>query len=432
MKRIFESLSVRNYRLFAGGQLVSLSGTWMQRVAQDWLVLRLSHNSGTAIGITTGLQFLPLGLLGLYGGVIADRYPKRRLLVGTQISMALIAAALAVLDLSGTVNLFEVYLLALLLGFATVVDNPTRQAFVSEMVGPDHIVNAVGLNSATFNSARVIGPAIAGVLIGVVGTGWVFGINAASYLAVIAGLLLIRESELHSTGRVARAPGQVLEGLRYVRSRFDLIAPIALVAVIGTVSFNFQVTLALMDKTVFHKGAAAYGLLSSAIAVGSLGGALIGARRGMPSRRTLIGGAFVFGVLELVLGFVPGYDLLALMLLPTGLFAISFSTAANSTVQLRSDPVMRGRVMGLYMLVFAGGTPIGSPLVGWLAQEYGARWSLIVGGAAAMLAALVVGAIALRREAPATSLGRTLGSLVGAGGTGGTGNRGGNVGAPAG
>jgi MFS family permease len=412
MKRIFQSLSVRNYRLFASGQLVSLTGTWMQRVGQDWLVLRLSHNSGTAVGITTGLQFLPLLLFGMYGGVIADRYSKRRLLLGTQAAMAVQAVVLAALDFSHVVTLGEVYALALLLGSATCIDNPTRQAFVTEMVGPDQIVNAVGLNSATFNSARIVGPALAGLLIDLVGTDWVFGINAISYVAVIGGLLMMRDSELLRTPRVARAPGQVREGLRYLRARTDLVIPIMLMGVVGTLGFNFQITLALMDKVVLHRGAGAYGLLSSCIAVGSLVGALTGARRVRPTRTLLIGAAVAFGVLETLVGLMPNYDALAVLLIPTGLAAILLSTTANTTVQLGSDPEMRGRVMGVYMLVFAGGTPIGAPLVGWVAQEWGPRASLLLGGLSSLAAAGAAAVIVLRRGAPERPLARRLAAML--------------------
>jgi MFS family permease len=413
MRRTFSSLSVRNFRLFLSGQLVSLTGTWMQRVAQDWLVLRISHNSGTAIGLTTGLQFLPFLIFGLYGGVIADRYSKRRLLVLTQLSMAVQAAVLAGLDLSHSVTLTEVYALAFMLGLSSAFDNPTRQAFVTEMVGKDKVVNAVGLNSATFNSARIFGPAIAGLVIDFWGTGWAFVANAVSYAAVIASLLMMRDSELFSVQRVARAPGQIREGLRYLRSRTDLVVPILLVAVIGTLGYNFQITLALMDTVVFHRGAGGYGLLSSAIAVGSLGGALLGARRTSPSRKGLIGWAFAFGALESLTAFMPDLPALALILVPTGVAALCFSTAANTTVQLLTDPEMRGRVMGVYMLVFLGGTPIGGPLVGWVAQEMGPRVSLLIGGVSGLVVALLAALLVLRRGEPASPLARRAAALVG-------------------
>ncbi|MGH9066584.1 MAG: MFS transporter [Acidimicrobiales bacterium] len=398
MNRTFRSLRVRNYRLFASGQVVSLTGTWMQRVSQDWLVTELTHTSGTAgtsLGFTTALQFLPLLLFGLYGGMIADRFPKRRILLFTQSSMCVLAVTLGILDVSGLVTLWEVYVLAFLLGVATAVDSPTRQAFVIEMVGPDDVVNAVGLNSATFNTARVVGPAVAGLLISLVGTGTVFLLNACSFAAVLGSLLAMRDSELFSARPVARARRQLRAGLAYVRGRPALYLPIILAGVIGTLGFNFQITLVLMDRTVFHLGAGAYGLLSSALAVGSLAGALLAARRGRPRLRLLVGAALAFGIFEVLCGLMPTYDALALLLLPTGAISLTFSTTANSSVQLASEQSMRGRVMGLYMLVFAGGTPFGAPLVGWLAQTYGARWSFWVGGGASALAALSIGALLL-------------------------------------
>ncbi|MGD0982228.1 MAG: MFS transporter [Acidimicrobiales bacterium] len=399
MSRTFASLRIRNYRLFASGQLVSLTGTWMQRVGQDWLVLRLSDNSGTAIGITTALQFLPILLLGLQGGVIADRFPKRKLLLATQVTMALIALGLGLLDLLGAATLYDVYLFAFLLGIVTAVDNPTRQAFVSELVGGSELPNAVGLNSATFNAARIFGPAAAGLLIDGVGTAWVFLGNAASFIAVIAGLLMMRPSELFPAPRLARQRGSLREGLSYVRHRRELLVPIVLVGVVGTFGLNFQITLALVDKVVFHKGAASFGLLSSLLAAGALAGALLGARRRHPTLRLVILGAIVFGGLEVVVGLMPTFALLAAALVPVGLANITFSTAANSSVQLASAPEMRGRVMGVYMLVFAGGTPIGAPLIGWISQEFGARWGLIGGGLVSATAGAGVLALSLRHAA---------------------------------
>lgn len=396
MIRTFRSLRVRNYRLFASGQVVSLTGTWMQRVGQDWLVTELTHTSGTALGITTALQFLPVLLFGLYGGVIADRFPKRRLLLITQSSMAVLALVLGVLVVSGEITLWQIYLLAFGTGMATAVDNPTRQAFVTEMVGPGEVVNAVGLNSATFNLARIVGPALGGAMISVLGgrTGPLFLINAASFAAVLASLFAMRDAELFDAGhKVARSPGQLRAGLAYVRNRPLLYLPIILVGVVGTLGFNFQITLVLIDRSVFHLGAGAYGLLSATLAIGSLGGAVLAARRTRPSARLLVGSALAFGIFEVLAGSMPSYLALALMLVPTGVASLTFTATANSSVQLASDPAMRGRVMGLYMLVFLGGTPIGAPLVGWLAQSIGPRWSLWIGGAASALAALTVAAV---------------------------------------
>ena len=399
MSRTFSSLRVRNYRLFAAGQLVSLTGTWMQRVGQDWLVLRLSHNSGTAIGITTGLQFLPILLFGLQGGVIADRFSKRKLILATQVTMGLLALGLGLLDLFGAVSLYDVYVFAFLLGMATAVDNPTRQAFVSELVGSAELPNAVGLNSATFNAARIFGPAVAGLMIDGVGTAWVFLANAASFVAVITGLLMMRPAELISAPRLVRQSGNLREGLSYVRHNKELLVPIALVGVVGTFGINFQITLALVDKVVFHKGAASFGLLSSMLAGGALLGALLAARRTHPTTRLVVLGAIAFGLLEVGAGLMPSFTMLAIALVPLGLANLTFSTAANSGVQLASAPEMRGRVMGIYMLVFVGGTPLGAPLVGWISQEFGARWGIIGGGAVSILAGLVALVVILKRAA---------------------------------
>lgn len=396
MSPAFSSLRIRNYRLFASGQLVSLTGTWMQRTAQDWLVLDLAHNKGTALGITTALQFLPMLLFGLYGGVLADRYPKRRLLLAAQVAMGLQALTLGVLDVAGVVQLWHVYALAFALGLASVVDTPTRQAFAVELVGKEELPNAVSLNSATFNAGRVLGPAAAGLLINLIGTGPVFLVNAASYLAVLAGLLLIRPRELHAAKPVAREPGQLRAGLGYVRSRPELLWPIVLVGVIGTFGLNFQITTALVAKTVFHRGAGSYGLLGTAFAFGSLIGALLAARRGLPRQRLLLVAALAFGVLEVAVGLMPTYTSFLLLLIPTGVAVLTFTTAANSSLQLRSTGAMRGRVMALYVLVFMGGTPVGAPVIGWLAETYGARWSLIGGGLVSALATLLVGWALLR------------------------------------
>ncbi|MCW2776547.1 MAG: major facilitator superfamily 1 [Frankiales bacterium] len=396
----FRSLRVRNYRLYAAGQVVSNSGTWAQRVAQDWLVLELSHDSGTALGITTGLQFLPVLLFGLYGGLLADRHDKRRLLLMAQAVMGVLALLLAVLDLSGVVQLWHVYALAFGLGLASVVDTPTRQAFVSEIVGPEDLPNAVSLNSATFNSARIVGPALAGVAIAAAGTGVVFLANAASYLAVLAGLAAMRTSELHPGRRALRAPGQTREGLAYVRKRPDLYVPIALVGLVGMFGLNFQITLALVAKQVFGRGAASYALLTSCLAVGSLIGALLSARRsGQPRQRRLFGAALAFGVLEVAVGLAPSYYVMAALLVPTGVAVLTFSTTANTAIQLRVDPDVRGRVMALYVLVFLGGTPLGAPVVGAFAQAYGARSSIVLGGAVTALSAVLAAAwLARRRE----------------------------------
>lgn len=397
MSGTFRSLRVRNYRLFAGGQIVSLTGTWAQRVAQSWLVLELSNDSGVALGIATALQFLPVLLFGLYGGVLADRYDKRRLLIGAQAAMGVLALILALLDLTGTVQLWHVYALAFGLGLASVVDTPVRQAFVSEMVGPDDLPNAVGLNSATFNSARIVGPAVAGIAIAAVGTGWVFAANALSYVAVLVGLRAIRTAELYPSQRLARAKGQLREGLSYVRRRPELLIPMVLVFVIGTFGLNFEITLALIVKNVFELDAGAYGLLTAFFAAGSLIGALASARRtGPPRQRTLLGAAIVLGLLIIAVGLAPNLPVMAALLVPTGMAALTFTTTTNSSLQLASAPQVRGRVMALYVLVFLGGKPVGGPLIGAIAEVFGPRSSLLVGGAVTALAG-VIAAVALAR-----------------------------------
>nr|WP_241683433.1 MFS transporter [Actinomadura sp. J1-007] len=405
---MFRSLRTRNYRLFAAGQVVSNTGTWMQRVAQDWLVLELAHGSGgTALGITTGLQFLPLLLFGLWGGVVADRYPKRRVLMITQVAMGVLALMLGLLAITGAAQVWHVYVLAFGLGLATVVDNPTRQSFVVEMVGKRDLPNAIALNSATFNGARLLGPAVAGVLIAAIGTGPVFLVNAASFGAVLLGLYAMRESELNGAEPVKRAKGQLREGLRYVRGRRDLVMVLVLVGFVATFGMNFQMTTALVAREVFHTGASSFGLASSMLAVGALTGALLAARRATrPRLRLLLVAALMFGVLEVATGLMPVYWAFLVLLVPTGIALMTFTTAANATMQLGVAPEMRGRVMGLYMFVFLGTNPVGAPLVGWMAEQFGPRLSIVVGGLVAVLVTLAVGLLAAPRGAAAPVLDR--------------------------
>ncbi|MFI6447968.1 MFS transporter [Kitasatospora sp. NPDC050543] len=392
---MFSSLRIRNYRYFFAGQVISNTGTWMQRIAQDWLVLSLT-GSPLAVGITTAMQFLPMLLLGLFGGVLADRMPKRRLLIATQGAMGLLAAGLAAMTIAGIVTPYYVYFFALLLGLVTVVDNPTRQAFVSEMVGPKDLANAVSLNAANFQTARLVGPAVAGLLIAAVGSGWAFAVNALSFVAVIAGLLAMRTGELRPTAPIAREKGQLREGLRYVRERPELIWPMVLAGFIGTFGFNFPTLLSGFAYGTFKVGAGQYGLLNTAMAVGSLAGALLAARRGAPRLRRLVGAALGFGLLEVLAAFAPGYWSFALLLTLIGIFGLSFNTSVNSALQLATDPAMRGRVMGLLVLVFTGGTPIGAPLVGWVTDVYGPRLGLLACGVVSTIAALVVGLVLAR------------------------------------
>jgi len=369
----------------------------MQRVAQDWLVLELTHGSGTALGIATGLQFLPM-LVSPWGGAIADRYSKRRILMFTQTAMGLLAFVLGLLAVTGAVRIWQVYALAFGLGLATLFDNPTRQAFVTEMVGPTDMPNAIALNSAIFNLARIAGPAAAGLVIGLVGTPVAFFLNAASYGAVLISLKLMRPDELYPANPVPRAKGQLREGLRYVWSKPALLMPMVLIFFVATFGMNFQVTNALMSRQVFHTGATAFGVASAVFAVGALAGALLAARRAKPGLRLLVIAAFAFGTLEVVTALMPSFWLFLALLVPTGLTLLTLSTAANSVVQLSSAQDMRGRVMGLYMLVFLGGAPLGSPLVGWVAEEFGPRMSLLAGGVISAVAAAVIGLLVARRR----------------------------------
>jgi MFS family permease len=397
----FRALANRNYRRYASGALVSNTGTWMQRVGQDWLVLQLSGGSGAALGITTGLQFLPMLLLSPYAGFIADRYPKQRVLLATQLSMAIPAAVLGVLAVTGVAQTWHVYVLALLFGVGTAFDAPARQSFVVEMVGPDDLANAVGLNSASFNLGRVLGPALAGGLIALLGsgpeaTGWVILLNAASYLAVIASLRALDESRLHPSVPARRGTGAIREGLRYVRGRPDLMMILAIVFFVGTFGLNFQLTTALMATEVFDKGAGAYGLLGSIMAVGSLAGSLVAARRAQPRARLVVVAAVAFCAAEIVAGVMPTYLTFALWLPLVGVTALTVITAANATIQLTVAPEMRGRVASLYLMIFLGGTPVGAPVVGWVGEEFGARWTLVGGGAVALIGTVAAVIVFLR------------------------------------
>jgi MFS family permease len=387
-----QSLKVRNYRLYFSGQLISLTGTWAQRVAQDWLVLQLT-NSGTALGIVTALQFAPALLLSLYGGALADRGDKRRLLLATQTGIGVSALVLGLLDVSGSVRLWHVMALATILGVVSAIDTPIRQSFVVEMVGSKDLPNAVALNSTTFNLARILGPALAGVVISSFGTGWAFLGNAASTVAVLAGLGLMRTAELFPSKPVDRKPGQYRDALRYVRRRSDLVLPMVLIFILGTFGYNYQITIALIAKQVFHRGADSFGLLSTALAVGATIGAIAATfRRRRPTRLFLILAAVLFSLTEILTGFMPSFGLTAIALVPAGLTMITMAQAANATVQLGVEPTMRGRVMGLYILCFMGGTPFGAPIVGWVAELYGPRWGMLGGGLVCLVSTLLIGA----------------------------------------
>ncbi len=403
MSPTFRSLANANYRLYAAGGVVSNTGTWMQRVAQDWLVLQLTANSGTAIGITTGLQFLPFLLFAPVAGLVADRMPKRRLLQLTNIGMALPAALLGLLTVTGTVQIWHVYVLAFVLGTAAAFDAPARQSFVSEIVGPDDVSNAVGLNSASFNAARIVGPALAGLLIaafggGALGTGWVILLNAVSYAAPIAALRRLDPTLLDSPEPSPRTPGAIREGIAYVRGRPDLLLILGIVGVTGTFGLNFQMTSALMATEVFGRGPTAYGLLGTFMAVGSLTGALVAARRERVRHRVVVGAALIFGAIEVVAGLAPSYAVYAAIVPLLGLTALTMITSANAFMQLHTAPGMRGRVMALYMMIFMGGTPVGAPVIGWVGETFGARWTLLGGGALTMLGVAASAALYLAHQ----------------------------------
>jgi len=394
MSPTFRSLRNANYRLYAAGGVVSNTGTWMQRVAQDWLVLQLTDNSGIAIGITTGLQFLPFLLLAPVAGLVADRVPKQRLLQLTNLGMAIPALVLGLLAVTGTAQTWHVFVLALLLGTAAVFDAPARQSFVSEIVDPEDLSNAVGLNSASFNAARIVGPAVAGVLIavlggGVVATGWVILVNAISYVGPVVALRRLDVDQLDSPSIGVREPGMIREGVRYVRGRPDLMLILAIVFFTGTFGLNFQMTSALMATEVFDKGPTEYGLLGTFMAVGSLTGSLVAASRERVRHGLVVGAALIFGAVEIAAGLMPSYLTFALMTPLLGVAALTMITSANTFMQLNTEPGMRGRVMALYMMIFMGGTPLGAPLLGWVGEAYGARWTLILGGALTMVGVLV-------------------------------------------
>ena len=377
---MFRALEIPNYRLWLVGALVSNIGTWMQRVAQDWLVLTvLTDNDGTATGITTGLQFLPILLLGPYAGLIADRFNKRRLLIFTQGFMGLCAILLGVLVVTGTAELWHVYILAALLGTGAAFDAPARQAFVSEVVPGTHLTNAVALNSANFNLARLAGPGVAGAVIAAFGTGPAFLINGASFIAVISSLTFMHKDQLQPAKPVQRERGQVREGIRYVKNRRDLLLIFFLAFVIGTFGLNFQMTNAIMATEAFGVGPGEFGILGSIMAVGTFGGALLAARRSRPRWRYVIGGGIAFGIAALASAWMPNYVAFGFMLIPVGLASLTFLNSCNTMVQTSVPPQFRARVLALYLMVVMGGTPIGSPFIGWLAEMIGVRYAVSVG-----------------------------------------------------
>ena len=383
-QQMISSLRQRNYRLFFFGQLVSVAGTWMQTVAQSFLVLELTH-SGTQLGLVTAARFLPMFAFGPLGGVFADRMDKQRVLYVTQSLAGLLAGAFAILVATHSIRLWIVYLLALALGFVNVFDNPARQSFIAEMVSAKDLPNAVMLNSVAMNMARVFGAALAGVIAATIGLALCFACNAISFGAVLISLAAMRRSELFPAKRVAREKGQVRQGLRYVRATPELLIPLLMIAVIGTLAWEFQVTLPLMASTVFHGGTAAYGVMASVMGAGAAVGGLISAGRATPRARTMCLAAIGWGIAILAAAAAPSLALELVALVFVGYGSISFNSLAKTTLQLAATPSMRGRVMALWALAWLGSTPVGGPIVGWTAQVAGARWSLVVGGVACLL-----------------------------------------------
>ena len=401
----FRSLRSFNFRLWTAGALVSNIGTWMQRIAQDWLVLtQLTHHDASALGIVIGLQFVPLLLLLPWTGSAADRLDQRKLLMATQAAMGILALILGVLTITGIVQLWHVYVLAFLSGSALALDAPVRQTFVAEMVGDDDLPNAVELNSMSVNSAQMIGPAVAGLLIAGVGLGWAFLLNGLSFAAVLISMSFFRGSELHPNPRAHRISGGFIEGLRYVWNRPDLGAILLMLFLIGTFGFNFPIFISTMAVNVFHTDARGFGLLSSLIAVGTLAGSLFAASRMNPSLSSLLAGAGVFGLGCSLAAMAPGYWWFAVALMIVGAAALTFVNGTNSMMQLSTEPAMRGRVMALRVSIALGGTPIGAPIVGWVANHFGPRWSLALGAGAAFTAALVAAYVLTRRKEPMLTL----------------------------
>jgi len=422
MSPTFRALRNPNYRMYLAGSVVSNVGTWMQRVAQDWLVLHLPGNSGTELGITTGLQFLPILLLTPYAGVVADRFPKRRLMQVSQATMALTSLLLGLIAVLGVAQTWHVYVLALVFGVGAAFDAPARQSFVSEMVGPDDLTNAVGLNSASFNAARILGPAVAGLMIGALGggveaTGWVILVNAVSYGAVIWQLERLDLTLLQSPAIRPRQPGMLREGVAYVRSQPKMILILIVVFFAGTFGMNFQITSALMATEVFDKGASEFGLLGSAMAVGSLTAALMNARRVRIRLRLVVVAAAAFGIAEMVAGLLPSYVAFAVFAPVIGFAALTMLNSANATMQTESDPRIRGRVMAFYFTIVMGGTPLGAPVIGWIGQHLGARWTLVIGGL------LTLAGVALALAVYARLQGGVRAVLTGVGATGSLGTR---------
>ena len=386
----FRSLDNFNYRIWAGGAIVSNIGTWMQRIGQDWLVLtQLTHHNATAVGVVMALQFGPHAVLLPLTGFAADHLDRRKLLIATQAGLGALALALGLLTVTGQIQLWHVYVLALLQGCVTAFDAPARQTFVSDLVPEADLSNAVALNSTSFNAARMIGPAIAGLLIAAVGTGWLFIVNAASFVAVLCSLGLLRVRDLHRHARAVPSRGSFLDGFRYVWKRPDLKVILALLFLIGTFGLNFPIFISTMSVTVFHAGASQYGLLTSMMAVGTIAGALLSARREKPRLTLLFAGATLFGTGCALAAVMPNYWLFGIALIVIGISALTITNSTNSLMQLSTEPAMRGRVMAIRLAIALGGTPIGAPIVGWVADRFGPRWGVGVGAASGFAAAIV-------------------------------------------
>jgi len=386
LRQSFNSLEVPNYRRYFAGQLISLSGTWMQTVAAIWLILTLT-DSGIAVGLTTALQFLPMLLIGAWGGLLADRIPKRKLLITTQALMAIPAVFLFAVTATGVVAPWMVFLAVFAMGSVNAIDNPARQSFVMEMVGPGRVVNAVSLNSVIVQMARIVGPALAGLLIAGFGVVPCFALNALTFVAMIVALWGMDPGGLHTEPVAPREPGAIRAGLRYVLATPELAVPLALMALVGTLGFNFQVVLPLLAKFSFGGGASTYAAMVSAMAIGSIAGALVTGHHGRTGPRLIAAGALAFGVLALFAAAMPSLALEIVMLAGLGAAAVTFAATINSTLQLAVAPRMRGRVMALYSVVFLGSTPIGGPLTGWLAETYDPRVALLLAGITGLAAA---------------------------------------------
>lgn len=396
IERTFSSLRVPNYRKYFTGQVISITGNWMQIVGEMWLMVKLT-GSGVSVGLTAGLQFLPILLFGAWGGLLADRMSKRTLLTITQLGMVVPSLTMFGLAASGLAEPWMVLLLVLVRGSILALDNPARQSFVVEIVGKDRVLNAVALNSVVVHCSRILGPALAGTIIAVVGIAPCFLVNSLSFIAMLIALRTMDASKLHTPKPAARARGEVRSALRYVRRTPELLIPLAMMALVGTISFNFQVLLPLLADFTWHGSASTYALLTAAMGVGSVGGALAAGARGRVSPALLIVASGLFGVFLALAAVAPTLELQVLALIPLGAASVTFAAGVNSTLQLSVEPMMRGRVMALYSIVFLGSTPIGAPLVGWLAEVAGPRAGLWAGAVACLVAAAGAG-VAFRRS----------------------------------